>query len=746
MKYKWMARALSLVMVAAFLPGVVLAESYDLAAGSITVEAEEHGQFVTQENNGVKIYDREMQTTDTVIYQSDSENTSTTNTVTIESDVIQNQGGTPTPITAKVTIENVNIDVSNDGKAAISTSGQGNVTIELEGENTLKSGENHAGLEKGNTGNLTIQDQDGDGTLTAEGGNKGAGIGGGNDSASDITITGGTIEATGGSDAAGIGGGGERGSGSKIAITGGYVTASGSGYGAGIGGGRYADGTDITIEDGTVIATGGTKEYGIAGGAGIGGGARGNGKTITISGGTVNATGGSRSAGIGGGGSEYDDIGGAGEDITLSSGNVIAKGGEDGAGIGGAVSGAGNRITIDGANVEAIGGSDAAAIGSGANGGGSTGITVKNSADVLAKDGASTASWSRKTKNINASDLGDNGLVSITQDSEGKPSKLIYKSNDGVKEDTDATYVSSTNATCTAPGTVTYRLSTGEELTLTRGGAPALGHTLEHREAQAPTCTASGWDAYDYCTRDGCGYSTYQEKPALPHSFTNYISQNDATCTQDGHKSAKCDHCDAVDVVADPGSKLDHSFTNYVSDNNATCLSDGTKTALCDHGCGEKKTVQDVGSRLSHSFTKYTPDASGETETAPCDNGCGAKDTRPLSAVTAQKTEEQPTEGKQTPLYQVTDEQGNPVSASQKRTGKVLTITVNLDTATLRATVQSLRVLQAQGIETVVFKTNRATSTFDVASLPDGTDCALTHTGKTVTFTLDGNDIGDILK
>ena len=198
----------------------------------------------------------------------------------------------------------------------------------------------------------------------------------------------------------------------------------------------------------------------------------------------------------------------------------------------------GNQITIDGGNVEAIGGENAAAIGSGADGGASTVTTVKNNVDVLAKDGAITASF-RQTTNINASDLGDNGLVSIIQNPKENPSKLIYKSDDGVQEDKGATYASSTNATCTAPGTVTYRLSTGVERTLTRGGAPALGH-----------------------------------------SFSNYQSDGDATCTQDGHKSAKCEHCDAVDVVADPGSKLDHSFTNYVSDNNATCLSDGTKTAL----------------------------------------------------------------------------------------------------------------------------------------------------------------------
>lgn len=730
MKHKWMARALSLVMVAAFLPGVVLADTWYLEDGDIKIEAtlDSEQNTVQQVTQGTK----SSQDDDPII----SSRGEVTNTVTIEAD----QGAT-----ANVTLDDVNIDVSNDGKAAISTTGGGNVTIELEGENTLKSGDGYAGLEKNNGGNLTIQDQNGDGALKAEGGYWGAGIGGGSTSVSDITITGGTIEATGGNVAAGIGGGGRYGAASKITISGGYVTATGTGFGAGIGGGKEGDGTEIKIENATVIAAGGTVGS-ESGGAGIGGGGGGSGRDISISNATVSATGGYASAGIGGSTSLYDNRG-YGENITISGGNVIAIGGDYGAGIGGAVERTGKKITIDDANVEAIGGKNAAAIGSGADADDpSTDITVKNNVNVMVKDGASTASWSRKTENINASDLGDNGLVSITQNPEGNPSNLIYKSDDGVKEDTGATYVSSTDATCTAPGTITYTLQDGTTRTLTRGGAPALGHTLEHHEAQAPTCTASGWDAYDRCTRDGCGYSTYQEKPALPHSFTSYVSQNDATCTQDGHKSAKCDHCDAMDVAADPGSKLNHSFTNYVSDNNATCLKDGTKTAACDHGCGEKKTVTDVGSQLSHSFTKYTPDASGETETALCDNDCGTKDTRPLRAVAAQKTEEQPAEGQQTPLYQVTDEKGNPVSATQERTGKVLTITVKLDNAALKGTVQSLRVLQAQGIETVVFQTNQATSTFDVASVPDGTGYTLTHTGKTVTFTLDEIDIGNILK
>jgi len=71
-----------------------------------------------------------------------------------------------------------------------------------------------------------------------------------------------------------------------------------------------------------------------------------------------------------------------------------------------------------------------------------------------------------------------------------------------------------------------------------------------------------------------------------------------------------------------------HSFTNYVSNENATCRWDGTKTAVCDNGCGVKDTVIEEGTKLEHSFTKYVKDADGLTETAECDRGCGETYTR----------------------------------------------------------------------------------------------------------------------
>ena len=272
-----------------------------------------------------------------------------------------------------LTLKDVKIDVSDTGdqydwdqkgKAALSVQGKGNVEIELDGDNELKSGAQSAGLEKTSTGKLTLKDDNKEtGSLTATGGNNAAGIGGGYlGDGKNITITGGTVTATGGFSAAGIGGGRE-GKGENITITGGTVNAT-SNDGAGIGGGLLGSGENIAITGGTVNATG-------TDGAGIGGGNGGVGKNITITGGTVTAAGGFGNAGIGGGN------GSDGENITITGGSVTATGGEFAAGIGGSNGGSGNNITITGGTVTATGGEGGAGIGGGAEGGGGNNITIK---------------------------------------------------------------------------------------------------------------------------------------------------------------------------------------------------------------------------------------------------------------------------------------------------------------------------------------------------------------------------------
>ena len=189
-------------------------------------------------------------------------------------------------------------------EAAVSVSGD--VVLIVEGESELHSGKNHAGVEKANdNGTLTIT---GSGKLSAYGGEGGAGIGGASGKpGNNITINGGTITASGKAGdgwGAGIGGGKGQG-GSNITIRGGNVKAIPGAEAAGIGGGFKGNGTDISIEGGTVYAESGG---GSGGTAAIGGGrVEGNGKNIQITGGDITL----KKAGA-------DDIGIGGKDGEIS--------------------------------------------------------------------------------------------------------------------------------------------------------------------------------------------------------------------------------------------------------------------------------------------------------------------------------------------------------------------------------------------------------------------------------------------
>ena len=303
-----------------------------------------------------------------------------------------------------LTLRDVKIDVSDTGrenhagKAALSVQGKGNVEIELDGKNELKSGYYRAGLEKTSAGTLTLKDnkEAGSGSLNAEGGALSAGIGGSyndysaNNGTKNIIITGSTVTATGGDGGAGIGGG-NGGAAKNITITGSTVTATGGGSvlgfgGAGIGGGgdgRNSDsnGKNITITGSTVTAKGGN------GSAGIGGGVAGIGEAITITGSTVTATGGIGAAGIGGGCGGYN---GNGENITITGSRVTATGNSGGAGIGGGERCDGENITITGSTVTATGDRGGAGIGGGAgesNRGNGNNITITGSTVTAISNG-----------------------------------------------------------------------------------------------------------------------------------------------------------------------------------------------------------------------------------------------------------------------------------------------------------------------------------------------------------------------
>ena len=466
---KIMTRLLSLVLLGTFIPSFVLADNWDLDKGSITVSATAESQTVSQAGGSPTVDHNPVIT-------SSSGKTNNTVTITAEKNA-----------TANVTLENVNIDTGTRGGAAITTSGEGNVNIELDGTNTVQSGNTHAGVEKKDNGTLTITDEDKDGSLTATGGNYGAGIGGGNGgSGSNIAIEGGKVKAIGGSHGAGIGGG-FGGSGSNIAIEGSKVEASSVGGGAGIGGGSLGSGSNITISGGEVTAQGGV------GGAGIGGGQGGSGSNITISDGKVTATGAGAGAGIGGG---YE---GSGKGITIEGGEVTAQGDAGGAGIGGGISGTGSDVTISGdAQVKVQGGT--------------TGEDWHKGA-AIGNGGTPTTEGNEVSPNT--SDLTVEGSIQIYEPGKNINTDTPDKTIEGQKGDHswNAGEVT-TPATCTAPGVRTY------------------------------TCT------------ENPAHTRTEPIPALNHDFKTYIYDNNATCTQDGTETAKCERCDATDTRTAKGSKL----------------------------------------------------------------------------------------------------------------------------------------------------------------------------------------------
>lgn len=326
-----------------------------------------------------------------------------------------------------VTLKDVNIDVSEKGRSAMFVQGKGDTTLKLEGNNTLKSGQSCAGLEKDDehsTGKLTITAEDTSSSLSAYGGNGGAGIGGGSQrSTSNLEIANGKIDAVGGLFGAGIGGG-INGNG-EVTISGGEVTAQGGNLAAGIGGGAQGSGK-VTIKNGEVTA----KTNGAA--AAIGGGNRGSGD-VTILDGRVTTTlvNNNPVTGIGGG------IGSTNKSTVRILGGVVdAVGGGYGSGIGG------GRGDAQGAEVEIGGGAQVTAKG----GKGGTyssktygaGAAIGTNGDKDGKAGKELdvnaigeGTVTRVDSNLSAGHVHEWTLVSSTPAAVGQLGEKVYKCSCG---------------------------------------------------------------------------------------------------------------------------------------------------------------------------------------------------------------------------------------------------------------------------------------------------------------------------
>ena len=161
--------------------------------------------------------------------------------------------------------------------------------------------------------------------------------------------------------------------------------------------------------------------------------------------------------------------------------------------------------------------------------------------------------------------------------------------------------------TCTKPGWDAFDTCPRCYYTTFRA-IPALKHDLEHHEAKAPTCTEKGWDAYEACSRFGCDYTTRKELPALNHDFVHHDAQA-PTCTEKGWDAYEtCSRCDYTTYVELPAQ---HDLRHHAAQ-APTCTEIGWNAydtcSRCDH------TTYAELPALNHALVRHEAQAPTCTE------------------------------------------------------------------------------------------------------------------------------------
>lgn len=636
--------------------------------------------------------------------QADNSSTSTTaaptdNVITIVNNFVKNAEQV-----FSFVLDNVNIDRSKeeygyeeDHKAALTVKGKGDTEIELDGDNILKGGYYHAGLEKNDsdgTGTLTIKDdkkaEDGSkGRLLAKGKEMGAGIGGG-----ECQDT------------------------SHITVTGGKITAVSGREGAGIGGGNCSDGTDIIIKgDATVTAIG------------------------------------SAGAGIGGGGGNTKGYG----KVTITDhANVIAWS-EYGAGIGGGAN-AGGDITISGnATVAAEAHNDSVAIGSGGQLSDrkylDTTITIRDKANVTAvgsgwhpaigSRGYVSSSVSHPfTTTINI--LGGT-LNVINRGDDQRTSDFPAIGNESADGCTNADLVLNINAS--TGNTVINAYTTGSNAA-TIGKGQALIKDDEQIQYNANGSSKFGEDGsvilnlFRNSTTDKTGekietiYNNWYDLHKIIGGVQYDTLHNAQWLKDNGYTSqlaTDTNHAWKVDKRVEPTPEQEgHVYYK--------CSVDGCK-AVHD----------EVLPKLEES--KPTPEPTPDpTPVQPEPTPVPTPEPTPVQPEPAPVQPDMPADTQSTPKLYVIDLANTQVLFDETRQNDTVTYTTKQDGASLTGSFEALEAMAEDGVKTIVFQTigtntPGAVSRVSVDALLQhgGETLLLTHNGTEVHLTIDGQNADSLL-
>lgn len=754
-------RIAALALACAMMTGMTLpafAATYDIVSGSIDIHATEGGNLISQwnwndENQKEYVSDSSGYIKDRLDNEITITGTSTENTVTIDADKDQ---------TANVTLENVEINASSTDQAAVEVTGSGDTNIELNGDNTLTGDSYHAGLEHNKTddsGTLTIQDEKNDdgsakgsasdttGSLTATGGYHSAGIGGSDKQDGQVTITGGEIIANGGSLGAGIGGGaGDTdavGGDGDVTISGGAITATGGSLGAaGIGGGAYGNGT-VTVTDGDITAKA-TGRYG----AGIGGGygaipedtlIGGNG-TVTISGGTITeASGGYMAAGIGSG---FQGLG----IVTIEGAAVIknAQGGAAGAGIGSGTRGDSEIIIRGDAVIE-----NAESSGNGAGIGSGKGDWYSDGDGMVIDPTVSNVTIEGNAKIENAkSGYGGSGIGGGTSGI----GNVIIRGNAQIGNATGGEEGAGIGGGALGTGDVTIEGNVTIENAQGGAGAAGIGGGAETKP-----------DTKD--TRNKVSIkSTEAGSPNITATGGGVLNDELAGAAAIGSGSV-ADGATEVksDITIEGKVTIDATAGGSIAKGDAIAIGDTPlqEKKFAGLPVGAVITRKDSdGVDLTQEGDKPTEPEKPEPEKPDPnpENPNPEQPSEPSGAVSTSAPAEELTASDAEYLVtveglSVTNALGKQIthSCTQNVQGKVLTIRVNSIVATAHLTMDMLRTLKAQGVETIRFCTllYRPTSVSIDALLNLGVDEAdilWTHNGLQARLTVGGTDSSSLLQ
>ena len=601
-------------------------------------------------------------------------------------------------------LDNVNIDRSKDyydnSSAALTVKGNGDTEIELDGDNILKGGFNHAGLEK--------NDSDGTGTLTIKDDNK----------AADGSK--GSLLAKGEYAGAGIGGGHWQDT-SHITVTGGKITAVSGAYAAGIGGGDCSDGTDIIIKgDATVIASGDT-------GAGIGGGGDGS----------------------------Y--VGGYGEVTITDQANVTAWS-EFGAGIGGGRNAGGDIIISKDATVAAEAYNDSVAIGSGGQLYNSehlnTNITIRDRANVTAVgSGWHPAIGSRGYVSSSVSHP-----FTTTINILGGTLNVINRGDDHYTSDVPAIGNQDANYGTNADLVLNINASTGNTVinAYTTGSNAATigkGYTLKKDDEQIQ---------YNADGRSKFGEAGSVILNLFRNSTTAKTGEKIETDNNVWYDLHRIVTGERYDTLHNAQWLKDHGYTSQL-DTDAThaWTLDDTKERVeptleqeghvyykCSvPGC---KAVHDEV--LPKLEPKPTPEPTPEPTPVQPEPTPVQPEPAPVQPDTPADTQNTAEDDVSTPKLYVIDLASTQVLFDETRQDDTVTYTTKQDGASLTGSFEALEAMAADGVKTIVFQTigtntPGAVSRVSVNALLQhgGETLLLTHNGTEVHLTIDGQNADSLL-